>query len=190
MVYRLLVLVAALFVIISCQTPPQPEVEEEAIAAVPEAEPVPESEPEPEPEPVEESTVPIEVPEDVYNRAFNEVSEVIEELNEIIARGDFEAWQEYLTPAYIEYHGNRDVLADLSTQPMLAQNDVRLRSLRDYFQYVVRPSRAGARLDSLVFYSDNLVEAVTVFRGQGVILYVLRKVGDEWKIDTFDEPPE
>ena len=176
---------------------PEPQVEDDAPVTVV-------SEPEPEPAPVEEPpaeapaaeaidieepTTPITVPEDLYNQAFSEVEAVINELSDIIQRGDFNRWLTFLTPRYVDTYSHPEVLARLSRQPLLVQNNIRLRSLRDYFQDVVRPSRAGLRLDSLIFYSDTLVEAVTIFRGQSVTFYLLRKVNDEWKIDTFEKPP-
>ncbi|MFW6313739.1 MAG: hypothetical protein ACOC2N_07635 [Spirochaetota bacterium] len=184
-----------------CATDPDPVV---VVVDEPEREPVPEPEPEPEgveaepeiaveepePEPVvEEPTGPIEVPEHLYNQAFSEVESLIGELNEIIYRGQFETWKSYLTDRYLEYHSDPDVLRRISQQPILAQNNIKLRSLHDYFEDVVIPSRARARLDDLIFYSDSLVEAVTEFRGQRVILYLLRKIDGEWKIDTTETPP-
>jgi len=205
MVRRGALLIFTVFLLSACESvppdnpdaqPPSTEGTEPAQVEPTEDEVEPESEPpetdtQPqETEPTKEVAAgPIEVPEEVYNRAFEEVEAVINELNEIIQRGDFDAWREYLTRDYIDYHGDPTVLAELSQQPVLAQNGIRLRSLRDYFQQVVRPSRARARLDSLVFYSDNLVEAVTVFRSESVILYLLRKTDGQWQIDTFEEPP-
>lgn len=170
------------------------------VVVVPEPEPEPDPVPEPAAEPTAEPEVvvaepepeiigPIEVPEEVYNQAFAEVEAVIERLNEIISRRQFETWKTFLTERYIEYHSDPEVLAQLSRQPILAQNNIRLRSLSDYFQDVVVPSRARARLDDLIFYSDTLVEAVTDFRGQSVILYLLRKVDGVWKIDTLETLP-
>jgi hypothetical protein len=197
--------------LVGCATDPQPVVVVETVE--PEAEPestVVESEPEtagPEPDPpvaepeaaesrtaetqpdapeaqVDGPVAPIEVPEEVYNQAFSEVEAVIEELNQIIYHGEFETWKTFLTERYLEYHSNPAVLAEISRQPILAQNGIRLRNLKDYFEDVVIPSRARAKPDDLIFYSDTLVEAVTEFRGQRVILYLLRKIDGEWKIDT------
>lgn len=201
MVHRwaLLIFIALLFS--ACQTvsdvgdsPAEPEpVEPETAVTKPQppgdGPEVAETEKEEPPQKAEIPTVPIEVPEEVYNRAFEEVEAVINELNEIIQRGDYEAWRDYLTQDYIDYHSHPSVLSSLSDRPVLAQNGVELRNLRDYFQHVVRPSRARARLDSLVFYSDTLVEAVSVFLGQSVIFYVLQKTDGQWKIDTFEVPP-
>lgn len=132
---------------------------------------------------------PIDVPEDLYQRSFDEVSEKIKVLNQIMDRRDYETWTTHLTDRFEEYYRHPDVLAELSRQPFLAHNNITLGSLRDYFEKVVAPSRARARLDGLVFYSDSLVEAVTEYRGQPVILYLLRNVDGEWKIDTREKPP-
>ncbi len=174
-------------VVIAEPTPdpqPQPDPEPEP---TPEPEPLPEPEPEPEPDPVVEG--PIEVSEDLYEQAFGEVEEVIEELNFIISRRQFDRWTTYLTDEYVEYYSSEQVLEELSRNAILAQNNIRLRTLRDYFLNVVVPSRASARLDDLIFYTDTLVEAVTIFRGQSVILYELRKIDGEWKIDTLQTLP-
>ncbi|MFP4549553.1 MAG: hypothetical protein ACLFNT_02010 [Spirochaetales bacterium] len=204
MVRRCALIITILLLLAACQSVPPDKPEGPATTINEDAEPpsapsvedVPDGEDDGDPEPQDQDpaddqvvTGPIEVPEEVYNRAFEEVEAVINELNAIIQRGDFDAWREYLTEDYIDYHGDPAVLSELSRQPVLAQNGIRLRSLRDYFQQVVRPSRARARLDSLVFYSDSLVEAVTVFRGESVILYLLRKTDGQWQIDTFKEPP-
>jgi hypothetical protein len=199
----LLVILTALLLAGCAGAPdPAPEVvEAEPVPAEPAPEPEPEPapepapaepeivEPEPAPEPEEEAVGPIEVPEEIYNQAFAEVEAVIEELNRIIYRGEFERWKTYLTERYLDYHSDPEVLAELSRQPILAQNNIRLRSLRDYFENVVVPSRARARLDDLIFYSDTLVEVITEFRGERVIVYLLRKVGGDWKIDTMETPP-
>ena len=202
--FSLFFLLAASLLIAGCATGPEPSVivpEDQPGPGIAEQEPEPE-EPEPvvvEPQDVEpepeapadepEAVGPIEVPADVYSQAFAEVEAVILELNQIIFRGEFENWKTYLTDRYLEFHSDPEVLSRLSNQPILAQNNIRLRSLRDYFEDVVVPSRARARLDDLIFYSDTLVEAVTDFRGQRVILYLLRKIGGEWKIDTLEKLP-
>ena len=202
MMPRMTALVLLAFaVLVSCRTAPPAAVEadpeEPVVVDAPPADPVPDPEPvleEPEPvveppEPVEDPTAPIAVTEDLYNAAFAEVEAVINQLNEIIRRGDFERWKTFLTDRYIDYYSNDAVLAEISRQPFLVQNNIRLDSLRDYFEDVVGPSRAGARLDSLIFYTDTLVEAATVFRGQSVILYLLRKIDGVWTIDTFEVQP-
>jgi hypothetical protein len=68
--------------------------------------------------------------------------------------------------------------------PILQRNDIVLESLRDYFRWVVVPSRANARLDDLRFATKTDVEAIMSVNGQRVILYHLKKVDGSWKIDT------
>jgi hypothetical protein len=76
-------------------------------------------------------------------------------------------------------------LQKLSDSPILKRNNIVLKSLDDYFQYVVAPSRSNARLDDLVFLDKNTVEAIMVVRGQRVILYQLENRDGKWKIGLF-----
>ena len=187
-------------VLVGCPTLPEGPVEEPVVVVSPESvtdlepeqvEPtdqtsVPDSETETDTEPAADTEpAPIQVSETVYNRAFEEVETVIADLNQIIYRGDFDAWTAHLTEHYREVYSDPEVLADISRQPAMAQSGIHLHTMEDYFEHVVVPSRARARLDDLVFYSDTLVEAVSIFRGEPLILYLLRKVDGEWRIDTF-----
>jgi hypothetical protein len=167
--------------------PAEPAETPEPEEATPE-EPAPEPEPEPE-EPADENGETTaegdyEVTEELYNQTFNEVEKTIEELNKIIREQDFEAWRSYLTDAYEDKYSDREELREISNMPILQRNDITLRSLRDYFRWVVVPSRANARLDDLRFITENEVEAIMSINGQQVILYHLKKVDGSWKIDT------
>ncbi len=163
--------------------------------ATEESEPEPVVEPEPvEPEPdTEESVVleeveepgPIEVSEELYDQTFTEVEMTIAELNQIIADRNFEQWQRYLTEGYRRTYSDPDVLARSSQAAILLRNNIRLRSLEDFFRYVVVPSRSNARLDDLVFRDEETVEAIMEVGDQRYLLYLLKKEGDRWKIDIF-----
>jgi len=122
---------------------------------------------------------------EMYETTFNEVEDFIAELNEIIAKRDFEQWKGHLTEEYIETHSDPAVLRERSESPVLSRNDIQLTSIEDYFTWVVVPSRANARLDDLDFIGTDKVEAIMRVRDQGVILYQLKRVGDRWKIDVF-----
>lgn len=122
---------------------------------------------------------------EMYETTFNEVEAIIEELNEIIADRDFEQWKAYLTDDYLEIHSDPEVLRERSESPVLRRNNIELNSIRDYFTWVVVPSRANARLDDLDFIGTDKVEAIMRVRDQGVILYQLKRVNDRWKIDVF-----
>ena len=146
--------------------------------------PEPEPEPAPEPEPEEEPEN-IEVSEELYDQTFTEVEETINELNEIIADRDFQAWQNYLTSGYRRTYSDPDVLEQRSQSAVLVRNDITLETLEDYFRFVVVPSRANARLDDLVFIDEETVEAIMEVNEQRYLLYLLKKIDDRWKIDTF-----
>ncbi len=128
---------------------------------------------------------PIEVSKEVYSKTFSAVEKVIEDLNKIISARNFEAWKSYLTPQYTEEMSMPSTLQKLSDSPILKRNNIVLKSLDDYFQYVVAPSRSNARLDDLVFLDKNTVEAIMVVRGQRVILYQLENRDGKWKIGLF-----
>ena len=62
------------------------------------------------------------------------------------------------------------------------KNNIVLKSLEDYFNFVVVPSRANLRLDDLVFLKETEVEAIMVVGNRRVTLYRLIKIGDQWLI--------
>lgn len=126
-----------------------------------------------------------EVTEEVFERTFSEVEQTIEELNAIIERRDYQQWLSYLTEEYRRTYSDPRMLREISRMPTLQRNQIELRSLRDYFEWVVGPSRANARLDDLRFLTDQQVEAIMVVRDQPVILYRLRNLDGNWKVDVF-----
>ena len=149
-------------------------------------------EPENEPEPPEKTVEVIssgddefKVSEDVFKQIFSDIEFLIQELNSIIKSEDYESWQQYLTPRYKEEMSAREVLDKISDQPMLKKYNIKLETLRDYFSYVVVPSRSNARLDDLVFVDENNVKAIMVVSGQRSILYKLERTGNSWKIGIF-----
>ncbi|TVQ38645.1 MAG: hypothetical protein EA384_08860 [Spirochaetaceae bacterium] len=168
--------------------PPSPPAEPEAPAEPERVDPEPPVAQDPEPVPpaaepaVEEA---FEVTEEVFERTFSEVEQTIEELNGIIARRDYQRWLDYLTPEYRRTYSDPQILREISQMPILQRNEIELESLRDYFEWVVGPSRANARLDDLRFLRDDQVEAIMVVRGQPAILYLLRNVAGSWKVDVF-----
>lgn len=202
--FRLLLLLS-LSLIIACVTP-TPESEEpqesgeapaEEIAPV---EPDPTEEPEVEsPQDTEESTPEeepevsdgsesdrdFEVSEEVYEQTFEEVEQTIARLNTIIQQRDFQAWKSYLTDEYEQEYSDPETLAEWSESTLLQRNEITLRSMEDYFNYVVVPSRSNARLDDLEFVDENTVEAYMNVRGRRALLYLLENEDGVWKIDTY-----
>lgn len=171
---------------------PEPEPEEEE--RTPDPEPGPEQE-EPQPEEIPLEETPVEEPEleetgeedfvvseEVFSRTFSDIEELIKKLNKIIGSSKYDSWLEYLTKEYKNYYSDEETLKELSKRPILQKYNIRLTSLKDYFNYVVAPSRSDVRLDDLVFEDNNRVKAIMIIEDQRVILYQLEKVNDEWKI--------
>lgn len=167
--------------------PPPPKAIHEAEQSIPPASPARPAQPKaPEkPKPAvanEKPRKPIKVSKEVYKRTFHEVEKVIDELNSIISNGDFELWKSFLTPAYRREMSKPETLAKLSKSPILESNNIVLKSLEDYFHWVVVPSRSDVRLDDLRFLNENTVEAIMIVGNQQIILYRLEKRNGSWKI--------
>lgn len=147
------------------------------VASAPEpAQPEPEAPPEP-PE--------YQVSEEVYSRTFDEIGDFIRNLNQIIREEDFQTWVSYLSEEYIRTTSDPAYLKAQSEQPLLKKNGVELRSLEDYFYYVVVPSRSQAQLDKIEFLDENHVKAISIVRGTRVVLYLLTREQGNWKIGLW-----
>ena len=129
-------------------------------------------------EPAEEFVV----SEEVYTKTFDEIEVFIRNLNEIIRREDYDTWLTYLSEQYIERISDPAYLKEQSEQPMLKKNKISLNSLRDYFIYVVVPSRVQAQLDEIEFIGENQVKAYAMIKNTKALLYLLVRENDKWKI--------
>lgn len=170
---------------------PEPGV---TVPAEPEPEPIHEPEPVqveeevPEEPLVEEEAVPEDdfvVTEDMYEQTFTDVETLIAELNAIIRDENYEAWTTYLTKIYKSSLEDPEELSRISEEPILKKYNIRLETLRDYFFYVVVPSRSDASLDDIVFVNESQVKAIMIINNRRSILYKLEKIDDKWKIGDF-----
>ncbi len=125
------------------------------------------------------------VTQELYDKTFGEVEDVVEALNRIIAADDYAQWLTYLTPEYIRVTGSPAFLEDASRSPVLSQKGIVLKTLRDYFDDVVVCSRARAGLDSLDFIDARHVKALTKMGKSVVILYYLVRDTDSWKVGMW-----
>jgi hypothetical protein len=136
-------------------------------------------------EPVEKEEQPVEefvVSEEVYTKTFDEIEEFIRNLNDIIRKKDYDTWLTYLSKEYIERTSDPAYLKEQSEQPLLKKNNISLKNLRDYFDYVVVPSRIQAQLDEIEFIGENQVKAYAMIRNTKALLYLLVREDDKWKI--------
>ncbi len=131
----------------------------------------------------EEPFDPRTVTKEEYDTTKIEVQQLIERLNQIIRNKDFSGWVAYLSPAYRESLSDPDFLAQVSESARLKNEKIVLRTLQDYFIYVVVPSRANDRVDDIEFIGQKRVKAYTVTpKGQRLRLYDLEKRDGQWKI--------
>ena len=144
--------------------------------------------PEPQPQAPSESidaSGEIVVDQETFERTFAEIEQTIDALNGVIATRDFNAFQAYVTDAYIATFSDPAVLAERSQSRVLLQNGIVLKNFRDYFEFVVVPSRANTRFDDIVFIDEQTVMAMTELNnGVRAQLYLLSNVAGSWKLDV------
>jgi len=150
--------------------------------AVPEPQPVqPVTE-----QPAEPSSQPFDpasISAEAKKATFTDVRAFIESMNETIRLKDYDTWYKHLSGQYIAYYSDPTVLLQKSEAPILKRMGVKLQSLKDYFIYVVYPSRQNDRVDDIEFITERLVKAITIGPdGERQILYFLERDGTSWKI--------
>ena len=131
----------------------------------------------------EEETQPFEVSEEMYQETFENIEVIIEELNQIIKNKDFDAWQTYLTDEYIEQTSKSEYLARWLKDSRLQKENIVLRSIRDYFDYVVVPRRFAAKLHEIEFLDDNVLLghcAGDRKNNNGLAVTQITRLNNEW----------
>ena len=114
------------------------------------------------------------------------IKSLVDKLNAIIANKAFEEWKTYLDDAYVATYGDPIRLKEYSANsPFLKQFNIKLKSLEDYFKFVVVPSRANVAVDDISFLDENRVNVWTVVDNERVLLYLLKLYGKEWKISSW-----
>ncbi|MFP4267522.1 MAG: hypothetical protein ACLFQW_05955 [Spirochaetaceae bacterium] len=123
-----------------------------------------------------------EMGEEEYQETKRDLSQLVSELNDIISSRDYDSWLEYLTEEYKEHYSEPEVLKEFSDAPVLKKHNISLRSLRDYFNYVVVASRRNVRVDDIKAVGPDKVKAYMDVDGKAVVVYTLEKKDGEWKI--------
>jgi hypothetical protein len=156
------------------EAPPEPVVEEDAV-----------EEPETAEVPTAEESDEYEVSQEVYEQTFEEIEALIQELSDVISKKQFEKWLTYLSTDYIRTYNSTEQLDVINEYPQLKDNGVVLKDLRDYFNWVVVPSRSRAILGEIVFVGETEVVAYSSFDGKRAKLYELEQLDGEWKITVW-----
>lgn len=125
--------------------------------------------------------------EEELKEAEIDISALIEELNDLIAAKNFLSWKKYLSTNYIMYYSNPEVLKEQSKSPLLVKNKIVLRTLEDYFNYIVVGSRQNVRLDVIKAIDRDRINAYMIINGTPWIIYELIRIDNVWKIGKFLE---
>lgn len=145
---------------------------------------------------VEAELVPLEVIVEESSNSLNDseikeaetdISELIEELNNIITSKNFLSWKQYLSEDYITYYSDPVILKEKSQSPLLTKYKIVLRSLEDYFNFVVVGSRQNVKLDEIKALDRDHIKAYMFINNKAVIIYELVRIDDNWKIGKFLE---
>ena len=208
-----LLMILPFFLIFSCETAPTHsemeflldilDVDDVITVALPPEISVPSEEQPVEELPSEERIItspafdPDNISEELYETTKAEIQDIIQRLDNIIRAGNYNEWREFIAESYLEeisspefleerteelFRRDQLVAAAMGRNPVTVEKKV-LRTLRDYFDNVVVPSRASDRVDDISFTSETKVRAYTVNnRGARLILYDLEIIGDSWKI--------
>ncbi len=118
-------------------------------------------------------------------KAETDIAALIEKLNKIIAAKDYESWKMNLSDNYIKYYSDPEILKEKTQSPLLVKYNIVLRSLKDYFNYVVVGSRQNVKLDEIKVLDRNRIKAYMFIKGTPVIIYELVRIDNVWKIGKF-----
>ena len=127
-----------------------------------------------------------EVSKELYEKTRDEISELINTLNSIISSRNYEKWKLFLSDNYIKTFNDPVKLKQISDQSqILSENDIRLLNLKDYFEWVVVPSRSNARVDDIVFIDDSHLIVYMRIKEKNTILYQLESINEDWQISVW-----
>jgi len=194
---RLLFLLPALFMACGTQLKTangalQQAAEEEPPAAImPAEELAEEKQPAVEKQPAEETAriavdakKPVDLTQEAYEEVLDDVKAFVDNLNMIIKDKNYYKWRSVLSEELLNEISSRDFLANASKWPSMKSRGIVLKELRDYFNYVVVPSRANSQVDKIEVMDNNRVKAFyeNTRKERTELVYELAKTGDSWTI--------
>lgn len=126
------------------------------------------------------------VSEEIYQQTLDEIKELIDALNKIISNRKYDKWKLFLSEEYIKTYNDPVKLNQISEESqILAENKIVLSNLKDYFEWVVVPSRSAARVDDIIFMDDTHLVVYMNIKGNNTILYQLEKFDEKWEISVW-----
>jgi hypothetical protein len=122
--------------------------------------------------------------EETYEEVLDEVKAFVDNLNLIIKGKNYNRWRSVLSQELLNEISSPEFLANASKWPSMKSRGIVLKELRDYFNYVVVPSRANSQVDKIEIMDNNRVKAFyeNIRKERTELVYELAKTGDSWTI--------
>jgi len=127
-----------------------------------------------------------------YEEILDDVKDFVENLNLIIKGKNYNKWRSVLSEERLNEISSAEFLADVSKTNSMKRRGIVLKTVYDYFLYVVVPSRANSQVDKIDILDNNRVRAFYMYtRKTGeknetetipLLVYELAKTGDSWII--------
>jgi hypothetical protein len=116
-----------------------------------------------------------------FQNTKTEMEIVVEELNKITFQRDYVKWLTWLSEEYIQMYSDPEMLQKVSLS--LPTKGIKLKNLKDYFDYVFVPSRQNMRVDDIQFVSPTRVYVIMEIKpGSPAAIYILEKYPQGWKL--------
>jgi len=127
---------------------------------------------------------PVDLSQESYEEILDEVKAFVDNLNLIIKDKNYYKWRSVLAEELLNEISSPEFLANASKWPSMKSRGIVLKELRDYFNYVVVPSRANSQVDKIEIMDNNRVKAfyVNTRKERTELVYELAKTGDSWTI--------
>jgi hypothetical protein len=116
-----------------------------------------------------------------FNTTKTEIQLIVEDLNKITFDRNYSRWLTFLSDEYRQNFSDPEVLSKVSDS--LPTKGIRLKNLKDYFNYVFVPSRQNMRVDDIQFVSATRVYVIMeITPNSPAAIYILEKTSSGWKL--------
>lgn len=122
----------------------------------------------------------VKITKETHAQTKSEIELVVDELNHITAKKDYNRWLSFLAPSYKEMYGDQATLKAASEA--LPVKGIKLKTLRDYFLYVFVPSRQNIKVDDIQFLSPTQVNVLMLHGKDLLLVYRIENTEDGWKL--------
>ena len=123
----------------------------------------------------------VTITKQTFEHTKTEMQLVVEQLNKITYARDYQSWLGWLSDEYYQTYSDPQVLETVSAS--LPTKGIKLKNLKDYFNYVFVPSRQNMRVDNIQFVSPTRVYVIMeIMPNSPAAIYILEKTQAGWKL--------